>query len=394
MNHGDLIYLDNNATTRVHPAVVEAMMPYWTDSYFNPSSVAGGLHGAASPILKAKAALASSLGGAPDEFILTSGATEANNWVLQATVARAIREGGRCHIIVSAIEHPSVLETAQILAQSRAEIRLDLIPVGKDGVIELEALGELVTAETSLVSVMLANNETGVIQPVGEAARLIKERSPRCLFHTDATQAVGKISFSLDDDLLSVDFLSLSAHKFHGPKGVGALFVRSGSPLDAWMLGGSQQDGRRAGTENPAASIGLAEAITVVGSSEEMARRSDEVRRLRDGLEGLIHASISEIKFLGSGAARLPNTTLLLLPEMEGEEIVHQLLEQGIVTSTGSACSSGSDRPSHVVTAMGVPFSSARNVLRFSLSSFATAAEVQSSGRMLVEILSRVPHPK
>lgn len=376
MNPESLIYLDNNATTRTEPAVVEAMTPFWSKLYFNPASVAGELFGASLPIKKAKHALATALGGSDDEYFLTSGATEANNWVLQSTVTRFIRETGECHVIISAVEHPSVLETMQALCQQNAGLRLDILPVDDNGVICLGVLESLITEKTALVSIMLANNETGVIQPVRDAARIAKQISRECLLHTDATQAVGKITVDLDDDLEDFDFLSLSAHKFHGPKGVGALFVRSGTGLDSWFHGGSQQLGKRAGTENPALAMGLATAILLaVGNLTE---RLEIMAALRDHLETELSKINPSIRFLGAEAPRLPNTALLLVPAFEGELMVHQLLESGIATSTGSACSNGNDHPSHVITAMGVPFCNARNALRISLSYMTTQNDVEA----------------
>ena len=223
---------------------------------------------------------------------------------------------------------------------------------------------------------MLANNETGVIQPVGEFSRAIKTKNPNCLIHTDATQAVGKIPVDLDGDLAEVDFLSLSAHKFHGPKGVGALFVRSISTLDSWFHGGSQQSGRRAGTENPALAIGLSTALKL--AVENLPTYFEFMTGLRNNLESELARVNLDIRFLGADAPRLPNTSLLLAPNIEGELMVHRLLETGIAASTGSACSKGSDQPSHVVTAMGVPYTIARNVLRISLSRLTSHSEIMA----------------
>jgi cysteine desulfurase len=380
-----MIYLDNNSTTRTDPTVVEAMAPYWSTLYLNPASVAGELFGATLPITESKQSLASAFGGVDDEYFLTSGATEANNWVLQSTVSRLIRESGECHVIISAIEHPSVLETIEALGQENPGLRIDLLPVDSNGVIRLKVLESLVIEKTTLVSIMLANNETGVIQPVGDAARLTKRISPGCLFHTDATQAVGKIPVDLDGDLEDVDFLSLSAHKFHGPKGIGALFVRSGSHLDSWFHGGSQQSGRRAGTENPAAAMGLASALTL--AIENMQTSCKLMEELRNYFESELAGVISDIRILGADAPRLPNTSLIITPNIEGELMVHRLLESGVAASTGSACSNGTDQPSHVVTAMGVPFSQARNVLRISLSRLTSHNEIDTCLSKIRDIL-------
>ncbi len=376
MNQNSLIYLDNNATTRVDPSVVQAMMPYWSESYLNPSSVAGEMFGASSPLLEARQALASLLGGEPDEFVLTGGATEANNWALQSIVAEALRDTGKCHITISAIEHPSIMETVQTLAEWHPSLKVDLLPVDQQGVIRVDALKELVTRETSLVSIMLANNETGVIQPIAEAATIVKQLNPACVFHTDATQAVGKIPINLDEELGLVDLLSLSAHKFHGPKGIGALFVRSSVRLDPWMHGGTQQGGRRAGTENPAAAAGLGAAIRLLGGNPGILSNAAAIQALRDQFEASITNFNSSIRVLGEDAPRLPNTSLLLFSDLEGDIVVHRLLEQHIVTATGSACSNGSDRPSHVVTAMHVPFTKSGNAVRFSFAWSSSSEDV------------------
>jgi cysteine desulfurase len=372
-----MIYLDNNATTKVAQEVIAAMLSYWSEMYFNPASAAGEMAGADKPIRLAKTNLAATLGASPEEFFITSGATEANNWALQKGVKRAIKIRGKCCAVISAIEHPSVLETALQLREENREVRLDVIPVNNDGAVSLEKLNEILTPETDFVSIMLANNETGVIQPIREATKLAKVRNPRCIFHTDATQAVGKIEVDLDGNLNQIDLLSLSAHKFHGPKGIGALFIRAGLDLPPLLYGGSQQNGLHAGTENPPLAAGLAKALELLGGIEGIKNRGQRIKELRDALETEIQARNPKIKFLGGKTPRLPNTSLLLLPDIEGEMVVHQLWAVGIMTSTGSACSSGSDTPSHVVTAMGVNYSEARNVLRVSLSALTTREEIE-----------------
>lgn len=378
-----MIYLDNNATTRPDTAMVEAMLPYWTELYLNPSSVAGDLLGVAKPIHAAKEALAQLIQAEPNEITLTSGATESNNWVIQSLAKRQIHQKGSFRVIASAIEHPSVLETIEALRLADPRIRYDLIPVNSTGVINLEALEGMLDEDVDLVSIMLANNESGVIQPIQQAAQIVKILSPECIVHTDATQAVGKIPVDLRGELQHVDLLSLSAHKFHGPKGVGALFIRNGISLDPWFHGGNQQAGMRAGTENPALAAGIAKAAETAGL---MLGNMKTVKVLRDKLEAFLSEKFSEIRVLGSESTRLPNTSLLLFPNCEGEMLVHNLFEHGIACSTGSACSNGTDQPSHVVTAMGVAHSSARNVLRISLSNETTLDELET----LVETLNQI----
>lgn len=360
-----MIYLDNNATTKPHPAVVEAMLPYWTDLYLNPSSVAGDMLGASKPIQSAKQSLAQLIGAEPNEIFLTSGATEANNWVIQSVAKRLISQKGSFRILASAMEHPSVLETIEAIKSCEPRIQSELIPVNPNGQIDLKALECMLGENTDFVSIMLANNETGVIQPIQEAASFVKTLHPECIFHTDATQAIGKIPVDLNNEMHQVDLLSLSAHKFHGPKGVGALFIRNGTPLDSWIHGGNQQGGMRAGTENPALAAGLAKAAA--NAILTMAKMKN-VEELRNKLEELLSFDIPEVRVLGSLGPRLPNTSLLLFPNADGEILVHNLLERGIACATGAACSNGTDQPSHVVIAMGVAHNMARNILRVSLS--------------------------
>lgn len=373
-----MIYLDNNSTTRTDPAVVEAMHPYWSEEYFNPASLAADLTGTRIPLDLAVSRLASLLNAAPGEFTLTSGATESNNWVLQSVASERLRTSSSCHLLISAIEHPSIIETAEELSLRDPRIVVEHIPVDKNGVLNLDALNALMRPETALVSIMLANNETGIIQPVADAASRVKSENPTCLIHTDATQAVGKIPVDLDGELFQVDLLSLSAHKFHGPKGIGSLFIRSSVKLEPWIYGGAQQHGMRAGTENPALAMGLSKAVELLGNREELLARAVRMALLRDSLESSVQIANPAIKVLGIEAQRLPNTTLLLFPSMEGEMLVHQLLQSGIAASTGSACLRGTDRPSHVTTAMGVPYSKARNSLRLSLSVETTLAQIDT----------------
>jgi cysteine desulfurase len=225
---------------------------------------------------------------------------------------------------------------------------------------------------------MLANNETGVIQPVADAAEHVKAVNPTCLFHTDATQAVGKVPVDLDGEMFQVDLLSLSAHKFHGPKSIGALFIRSGVKIESLIHGGPQQRGTRAGTENPALAMGFAKAVDLIGKRADLLAIGRRVTELRNAMEAAILVANPAIEVLGFAATRLPNTSLLLFPDQEGEMLVHQLLESGIAASTGSACSRGTDHPSHVVTAMGIPYSKARNALRLSLSSETSQSDVEA----------------
>lgn len=369
-----IVFLDNNSTTCVLSEVIEAMQPYWAEAYFNPASVVGELTGCMNPIYEAKQALCEALNASdPSEFTLTSGATEANNWVLRSVLDYETEHRGNTHFIVSAIEHPSILETALAVAHHPL-IDLTLGTVNSNGVIDIDNIVSLIQPETRLVSIMLANNETGVIQPIGELAQQIKKKYPECLIHTDATQAIGKMPVDLSGELSAVDFLSLSAHKFHGPKGIGALYIRQGRSLKPLLLGGGQQEGRRAGTDNPALAAGMATALRKQTSAAD--NQLSPIASLRDDMEAQMEKIIPGLQILGKSVKRLPNTTLAIFPNIDGELLVHQLAEHGIAVSTGSACAQGSDRPSHVVTAMSIDYWKARNTLRISLSIFTREQDI------------------
>lgn len=369
-----IIFLDNNSTTQALPEVIEAMRPYWTETYFNPASVIGEITGCMTPIYSAKQTLCKILNAEdPAEFTLTSGATESNNWILRSALACDPDIKSKIHFIVSTIEHPSILETA-ISAARHPLVDLSLATVNSDGLINIDEVMSLIRPETRLVSIMLANNETGVIQPVGELARQIKTKHPACLVHTDATQAIGKIPVELAGDLGFIDFLSLSAHKFHGPKGIGALYIRRGHNLAPFLLGGSQQSGWRAGTENPPLAAGMATALQNTAFGLDL--QHSQITLLRDDMEAKMKKIVPDLQILGKNSTRLPNTTFAIFPNMDGETLVHQLAENGIAVSTGSACSQGSDRPSHVATAIGIDYKRARNTLRISLSRYTTSQDI------------------
>lgn len=371
-------YLDNNATTKPASAVVEAMMPYLTDLYLNPSSVAGKVHGADSAIPSAKRAIATLMGNvdlAP-RFVLTSGASEANSWVFDA----ATRVTTPRHIVISAIEHPSVLAAARA-AGDRGH-RLDIVPVDQNGLVQLEALADWLMPETALVSIMLANNETGAIQPIERLTKMIRSRAPSAWIHSDMTQAVGKIPVDLEA-LDEIDLVSLSAHKFHGPKGMGALFIRDGLTLEP-LVHGEQEDGMRGGTLNAAAAAGLASSADIAGhrlSDMERveAQRNTFESRLMSGLEG--------VSINAKAVRRLPNTSSITIDGVDANDLVDMLAIRGICIASGSACSAGSDAPSHVLTAMGLPFDRARSTIRISLSRETTDFEIEL---VLTELVERV----
>jgi cysteine desulfurase len=356
-----MIYLDNNATTRVLDSVVKAMLPYFTENFANPASAYGQFSGSAQHVAGARAELASLLDAdSGDQMVVTSGATEANNLALLGS-ARAAPD--RRHIVISAIEHPSVMETARFLASIGYD--LTILPVSRSGVVLIEDLRSQLREDTLFVSIMLANNETGAVQPIAEASALVKEFDPEILFHTDATQAVGKIPVFLNTDLTSVDLLSLSAHKFHGPKGVGSLFVRNSDSISRIIHGGGQQDGLRSGTENPALLIGM---VTALRNADENFARYAEIEELRDRIQTEFAALWPRSYTLSFNSPRLPNTLNQCMLGVDGDELVDRLAARGIAIATGSACSHGATKPSYVVEAMGVRHNEAKCCIRISLS--------------------------
>ena len=363
-----MIYLDNNATTQLTPRVVGAMMPYLTECYYNASASSAALTGADKPRREAAAAMKKLLNAEErDCFTFTSGATESNNWVFSA-LARAEKAG---RAVISTIEHASVAEPAAELACSGLEVVE--IPVDAQGVVRLDALRDALSEDAVLVSIMAANNETGVIEPIGEIGRLIRERCPAALFHTDATQAVGKIPIDLQAGWECVDVLSFSAHKFHGPKGVGGLYIRPGVVLDPMMLGGGQEDGRRSGTTNTPALAGLAAAAEEATSTDATA-----MFRLRDGFESALSKAFPHAVVHSAGSNRLPNTSCFSIPGLIADEVAEALAADGILIGTGSACSSGSVHPPKTLLAMGVDYTLARAALRLSLSRNSNCADTDA----------------
>lgn len=366
-----MIYLDNNATTRTLDCVLDAMRPFFTEQYANPASAIAHFAGIPRAIAAEKRRLAEALGAeSGDQLVITSGATESNNL---AILGAAKANPDRNHIIISAIEHPSVLEPAEALR--RADYRISMAPVHGDGVIDQDSLDALLSPNTLLVSVMMANNETGVIQPIRSIAQAAKRRDSSILVHTDATQAVGKVSVNLADDLADVDLLSFSAHKFHGPKGVGSLFVRDPDIIAPIAYGGNQQGGLRPGTENAAAVVGMSTALTALLAQQT---RIAAIGSLRDKIEAGMLAAHHGAFVLGASVPRLPNTAYVCLPDMDAEALVDHLAAQGIAISTGSACSRGARKPSHVALASGLSYEHALSCVRISLSIESTVQEVDT----------------
>jgi cysteine desulfurase len=359
------IYLDNNATTQVAPEVLDEMLPYFSQFYGNPSSMHTFGGNVGMKIKEARSKVAELLGAHPEEIIFTACGTESDNTAIWAAL-RANPE--KRHIITSNVEHPAILNLAEYLG--RNNYRVTYVPVDSDGRLDVDYLYRHLSDDTAVVSLMWANNETGVIFPAEEIAKQVNARG--IVFHTDAVQTVGKIPINMEDN--TIDMLSLSGHKLHAPKGVGALYVRRGTKFAPFLMGGHQERGRRGGTENVASIIGLGKAAELALRHMEM--ENDTVRRLRDKLEKELVARIPNAMINGDPDNRLPNTTSIAFEFVEGEAILLLLDEFNICASSGSACTSGSLEPSHVLRAMEVPFTAAHGSIRFSLSVFNTEEEI------------------
>ncbi len=378
------IYFDHAATTPTDERVVSAMLPYLTNAWGNPSSIYAEARDARKGLDDARRTVAGVLGCKPNEVIFTSGGTEADNLALRG-VAMAARQraaaGGepRDHIITTAIEHHAVLNEGEALEHEG--FRVTYLPVDGEGFVDLGALREALDERMALVSVMYANNEVGTIEPIAEVARIVKERDPRIAVHTDAVQAAGALD--VDVDRLGVDLLSMAAHKIYGPKGAGALFVRQQTPYLAQMVGGSQERNRRAGTENVAGAVGLATALQL--AYEELDARNAELIHLRDRLLDEVPRRIPGTIVTGprDPSKRLPNSASFAFEHVEGEAVLLQLDLLGVAASSGSACTTASLEPSHVLVAMGVPERYLRGSLRLTLGTDNTMGDVE----YLLEVL-------
>jgi cysteine desulfurase len=359
------IYLDNNATTQVAPEVLAAMLPYLRDLYGNPSSMHsfGGQVGRS--LRLAREQVAALIGARPEEIIFTSCGTESDNTAIRSALAT---NPGKRHIVTTRVEHPAIHALVASLAQEG--YRVTELAVDGEGRLNLEHYARVLTHDTVVVSVMWANNETGVLFPVEKMAEMARHKG--ILFHTDAVQAVGKIP--IDMSRSAIDMLSLSGHKLHAPKGVGALYVRKGTKFSPFLIGGHQERGRRGGTENVASLIGLGMACELAGRNLE--KENTAVKNLRDKLENGLLAMIPKSRVNGDRQDRLPNTSNISFEFVEGEAILLRLNEFGICASSGSACTSGSLQPSHVLRAMGVPFTMAHGSIRFSLSIYNSEEEI------------------
>jgi cysteine desulfurase len=378
----ETIYLDNNATTRIDPEVLSAMLPFLTEHYGNPSSAHGLGETVALAVRQARRQLCTLLGAASDqEIVFTSGGTEADNTaILSALETQKLRR----KIVISAVEHPAVLQLCAYLRSQHGMV-VERIGVDRQGRLDRDAYRAALGPGTALVSMMWANNETGTIFPIEELAA--EARACGALFHTDAVQAVGKLPIDLKST--QIDMLSLSGHKLHGPKGIGALYVRKGVRLAALLHGGKQERGRRAGTENVPGIVALGKAAEL--ASQNLVQDQMRIKRLRDRFEQGVLAAIPDTMVLGDTANRLVNTSLLAFDRADAEPILQTLAQAGIAISSGSACSSGSTEPSHVLKAMAVPYSALYGAIRVSFSHNNTDDHV---GQILALLPAAVAHAR
>ncbi len=359
------VYMDNNATTQVAPEVLEAMLPYFHELYGNPSSMHSFGGQVMKQVRKARGQVATLLGASPEEIIFTSCGSESDNAAIRSTLASY---PDKKHIVTSRVEHPAVRALCAHLATHG--YRVTELPVDSEGRLDMEQYKRALTPDTAIVSLMWANNETGVIFPIQKAAEMARER--QIIFHTDAVQTVGKIPLNLADT--PIDMLSLSGHKLHAPKGIGVLYLRKGTKFSPFLIGGHQERGRRGGTEATPSIIGLGVAAEL--AQKRMDLENTFVKGLRDRLENTILKTVSNTKVNGDRDNRLPNTANISFEFVEGEGILLMMDEFGICASSGSACTSGSLQPSHVLRAMGIPFTMAHGSIRFSLSVYNTDEEI------------------
>ncbi|MCP4254554.1 MAG: cysteine desulfurase NifS [Candidatus Scalindua sp.] len=374
-----LVYADNNATTRVDDKVLEEMLPYFKEFYGNPSSIHTFGRQVSSKMDLARERVASILGADISEIVFTSCGTESNNYAIHCSLEA---NPDKKHVITTKVEHPAVLNVCKYFGKNGYDVTE--LNVDKDGMLDQDELRDSIRDDTAIVSIMHANNETGVIFPIEEIGEIVKEKG--VLFHCDAVQAIGKIPVNLKNS--SIDLLSMSGHKLHAPKGVGVLFIRKGVRIDPLIIGGHQEDNRRSGTENVPYIIGLGKACEIAeGFVKE---EQTEVRRLRDRLEKGIKDQLTHVAISGENSERLPNTSNVSFEYVEGEATLLLLDMAGIATSSGSACTTGSAEPSHVLQAMGIPPVTSRGTIRFSLSRYSTEDEVDYILEKLVPIVKRL----
>ena len=374
------IYLDNNATTPLDPEVFEAMKPYLASDYGNASSIHWFGQNVKAAVETAREQVAQLLGARAREIVLTSGGTEADNLAIFGILGAARQK--EKHIITSSIEHHAVMNAGKAIEQQGVEVTY--LRVGSEGIVDPDDVGRAIRPETVLISIMHANNEIGTIQPVPEIARIAAEHD--IYFHTDAVQSAGKIPLNVEE--LGVDLLSLSAHKIHGPQGVGALYVRRGTPLRPLLYGGHHERDRRAGTENVAGAVGFGKAAEM--AANPAAGEIEGVARLRDQLESGILANVPQVRINGDPQRRLPSTSNLEFSYVEGEGFVIAMDLKGVACSTGAACSSGSLEPSHVMSAIRKTADQARSSIRFSLSRFNTMEDIQHTLEILPGVVEHL----
>ncbi|MEZ4553053.1 MAG: cysteine desulfurase family protein [Dehalococcoidia bacterium] len=378
------VYLDHAATTPPDSRVVEAMLPYLRDSWHNPSSIYIEAQAARAAIDEARETVARSIGARPEEIIFTSGGSESDSLALRGVLAASTHRGR--HLVTSAVEHHAVLDTAEQLERDGAEVTV--VGVARDGQVDPAEVAAAVRDDTVLVSIMHANNEVGAINDLAEIARRVRAKNPRAMVHTDAVQSAAHLGVHVDR--LGIDLLTLTAHKFYGPRGAGVLYVRSGTPLQPQIVGGGQEENRRAGTENTAAIVGLAEAIRL---ADEL--READVRHERHLQQRLIEELPRRIPMLGITGPRaldhrLPGSVSVVIAFVEGESILLALDLAGVAASSGSACTTGSVEPSHVLVAMGVPPDLARGSLRFTFGRMNSDADVDRLLEVLPPIVARM----
>jgi cysteine desulfurase len=379
MVESEIIYLDNNATTQLAPAVIDEMLPFLTNYYGNPSSGYGFAATARKAINLARERLAALLGCEPTEIVFTSGGTESNNAVTNS--ALQVQAPGK-HVITSAVEHSAVLRPCQDLAKRGCDVTF--LRVGRHGNLDLAELEAAIRPQTALVSIMWANNETGVVFPIEKIAEICREKG--VLFHTDAVQATAKIPMRLHDT--AINFLSLSAHKFYGPKGVGALYVNRRTKFRPLIDGGGQENGRRGGTENVASIVGLGKAAEL--ALKYLGEGKCNIRSMRDRFETSMLEAVSGASVNGAGAPRLPNTSSLSFEGIESPAALLLLDRQGICCSAGSACRTGSQEASHVLRAMNPSGDGARRSLRFSLGRFNTDAQIDRAIEVVPKVIEKL----
>jgi len=375
----NIIYADNNATTQVAKQVLDEMLPYLETYYGNPSSMHTFGGQVAKKITEAREKIASLLNASPEEILFTSCGTESDSTAIRAAIKS---NPDKKHIVTTRVEHPAIKNLYEHFAKN--EFRVTYVPVDENGSLNLDYLYKNLTDDTAIVSIMWANNETGVIFPVEEISAKVKEKG--IVFHSDAVQAVGKIPIDLKHT--EIDMLSLSGHKIHAPKGIGALYVKKGTKFSPFLIGGHQEKGRRGGTENVASIIGLGAACEL--SKDFMEEENTKVKGMRDSLEKGLLERIDSAIVNGGKEKRLPNTTSIAFEYVEGEAILLMMDEFGICASSGSACTSGSLEPSHVLRAMGVPFTAAHGTIRFSLSTYNTMEEMNFIIEKLPPIIKKL----